>query len=266
VFPGGRLPEQDPVGRQIAATMIESLVPRCGVRAGTCGLILPGNPVAPANASDPLLGFVQRLLTLRGYHTMVVHSALACVLADLDDQGFSGVGVSVGAGFAGVTIAINGRSLGEWTVRRGCDQLDETFARSRGRFLFDSCGNKYLDLGAVSRWRTGSPIDLANPRTDDEDLLRSLTREWLTSVLREIGQQIELTGVSGTLPPYLGLVVGGGPARMTGFDQLVAEAMHRTQFPVRISEVRSGRSSEFNLARGCLIAVELETRSTARSA
>jgi hypothetical protein len=53
---------------------------------------------------------------------------------------------------------------------------------------------------------------------------------------------------------------------MTGFDQLVVECLHRVQFPLRIREVRIGKPNDFSLARGCLIAAELEAGRTARSA
>jgi hypothetical protein len=263
VLPNGALPEKDPLGRQVAATLVESLIPPRGVRAGTAGVIVPGNP--SVESDDSLLGFVDRLLSLKGYRTLLVHSGLACVLAELNDQRFTGIGLSVGASSSSLCVAHNGRSLGEWTVRRGCDQIDETFARSRARFLFDSDGNKYLNIPSVTRWRTTSPIDLAAPRHDDEDLLASLCREWLSAVFREIGERLARARLQ-ALPASLSLVVGGGPARMTGFDQLVAESLHRSNFPLRVSEVRVGQPSEFTHARGCLIATELETRQTARSA
>lgn len=263
VLPGGALPEKDPLGRQVAATLIESLVPARGVRAGTAGVIIPGNP--SPDADDALLGFVDRLLSLKGYRTLLVHSGLACVLSELNDQRFTGIGLSLGATTSSLCVAQNGRSLGEWTVRRGCDQIDETFARSRARFLFDSDGNKYLNIPSVTRWRTSTPIDLASPRQDDEDLLASLCREWLGSIFRDIAQRLGQVRLS-MLPTSVALVVGGGPARMTGFEQLVAEALHRSQFPIRISEIRTGQPSEFTHARGCLIATELETQQAARSA
>lgn len=264
VLPGGRLPEGDPLGRQVAATLVEALIPSRGIRAGSAGLILPGNP--EADAENALLGFIQRLLALRGYRPCLVHAGRACVLAELEDQGFQGIGLSVGAACSSLCIARGGRSLAECTVARGCNHIDEAFARSRGRFLFDSTGNKYLNLPAVTNWRTSTPIDLTHPRDEDEDLLVSLCREWMMTVFRALGEELHEAGGSLRMPSPLVLVISGGPARMSGFDKLAAEALNRVDLPIRVSEVRSGRPSDFNHARGCMIATELEGQAAARSA
>ncbi|MBX3443619.1 MAG: hypothetical protein KF774_14525 [Planctomyces sp.] len=266
VLPGGRLTEHDPLGRQIAATLIEALIPQQGIRATTAGVIIPANPGSLNPAGDALFSFLQRLLALRGYRALAVHAGRACVLAELEDQGFTGIGFVAGSAATSMAIALNGRPLFEGTVRRGSDQIDEAFARSRGCFLFDRSGNRYLDLAAVARWRMAEPINLAAPRTPDEELLSSLFREWLNSACRSFAQQMRDAGTRLDVSEPLTLVTGGGPARMTGFERLAAEALRRAEIPVTLGEVRVGRSSEFTLVRGCLIAAEMELRAAARSA
>jgi hypothetical protein len=265
VFPNGRLPTDDPLGRQIAARLIESLIPNQSDRPGIAGLILPGDPIT-AEAGDPLYSFVQRLLALRGYRTLLVNAGAACVLTELEHRGFNGIGVSVGASSTSLSMALNGRALWQGAVRRGCQQTDEAFARSRGRFLFDSEGKRYLDLDGVARWRSTSSVNLAAPCHQDEELLQTLIREWLNSAFRELSVQMSDAMVAAGRSTSFSMVVAGGPARMKGFDHLVDEAVRRTGFPVRIDEIRNARPCEFTLARGCLLAAELESRPALRAA
>ncbi len=264
IFPEGRLATDDPVGRQVAAAVIESVLPVASRPAAPAAMVIPGTSTLAGR--QQLLHFAERVIALRGQAVAPLHAGTAAVLADLSDREFTGVGLDVGSSAVSLSVCVHGQPLAELTSDRGCAGVDEVFARSRGRYFFDHEGNRYLDTAAIARWRESTRIDLSSPTGDDQELLRSLVREWLMAVLSDFAQQLEKAATTRVARNVSVMTVTGGPARMPGFDLLVADAFRRAQIPVAITEIRTTAESDYTLARGGLIAAELEQKVALRNA
>ena len=59
------------------------------------------------------------------------------------------------------------------------------------------------------------------------------------------------------------MVVGGGSARIAGFERLFREILQTHSFPAQIDEIRFVTDSDFTIARGGLIRAELESADNA---
>ncbi len=266
VFPEGRLPKEDPVGRQVAVTLIESVLPAKGTLTGPAAMVVPSLGESRATRTDDLVRFADRVLTLRGTECIPLHAGTASILAELSDREFTGVGLCVGASSTSLSVAIHGQPVAELSFARGCGSVDEVFAKSRGRYFFDHEGNRYLDVRSVARWRESAGVDLASPNGDDQELLRSLVREWLLTAMSDFAQKLEQLGAARSARGVSVMTITGGPSRMTGFDVLVADAVRRAQLPLKIAEVRTAAASDYTLARGGLIAAELEQKVARKAA
>jgi hypothetical protein len=209
---------------------------------------------------DDIASFARRVLALRGIPCTPIHSGTASILAELGDREFTGLGLCVGSTTTSLSIAIHGQPVAELSVPRGISGVDETFARSRGRYFFDHEGNRYLDVRKVARWRETASVDLATPQGEDQDLLRSLVKEWLLAAMSEFTRRLEAQPVLRSVRSASILTVAGGPSRMTGFDVLVADALRRAQLPIAVTEIRTAAVSDYTMARGALIAAELEQK------
>lgn len=256
VFPEGRLPQNDPIGRQVAATVIESLLPAQAVVSGASSMIVPAD----------VSRFAERVLALRGIKCTDIHPGTASILAELNDCQLTGAGLCVGANSTSLGIAVHGQPVAELTFPRGLASVDEVFAKSRGRYFFDAEGNRYLDVRQVARWRESAQVDLTAPEGDDEDLLRSLVREWLMAAMLEFAQRLEALRAGRPGRGVNVMTLTGGPTRMSGFDVLVADSMRRAKLPLTILEIRTAGNCDYTLARGALIAAELEQKVATRKA
>ena len=260
VFPDGRLPLQDPVGRQVAATLIESVLPPKTPAGTSAILVVAGEGIAgPQGTVDPT-AFANRVLALRGIRSVALHAGTAAVLGGLSDREFTGAGLCVGANATCLSICVHGQPVAELTIGRGCSGVDEVMAKSRGRYFFDREGNRYLDVHTVSRWREMSAVDLSSPNGEDEELLRSLVREWLLKAFSEFASTLEALQIGRYVRRVSTMAITGGPSRMAGFDVVVADALRRAQLPLSMTEIRTGEASDYTIARGALIAAELEEK------
>ena len=61
-----------------------------------------------------------------------------------------------------------------------------------------------------------------------------------------------------SLPHPVSLILCGGSARVQGFGNLFQRKLADSDFPVRIQKVRIVTDSDYSVARGCLIAAEIE--------
>ena len=252
LLPQGQIPEHDPLGRQVIAAALESLLPQGN--GDECAMILP---IATQRSPEQQM-FFERLLRLRGYRPTTVTSGEATILATLGDQAFTGIGFSLGASGARVTIGHRGRILAEATSPRGGDWLDEQFAFQTERFLWDADGNQYLDLNAIAQWKNQTALSVLNPQTREEGLITDLYRELLRPILAEGATLCQKTPWLATYPTPLQLVCTGGPTKIQGFSILMRHLLQALRWPVEIGEIRCPAGDEFLNARGALIRATLD--------
>lgn len=247
LFPKGELPSDDPVGRQVCASLIDSLIPDGHQGNPLCTLTAPRQPAA----------FLAHLLHLRGYRTQVLHPATAVVLAELESAEFTGLAMTFGAETSTFSLCHLGQPLLELAAAHGSRSVEEGFARRRHRYLWDAQGNKYLDLPAMRRWLQGGTISLHESRDGDEQWLAdaywSQLSEFCPLIKRELAQHVR------QLPrtPFP-LVVSGGPVHLDGFPELLREAIQLSKWPLKISDIRVATFDPYSVARGSLVHSLLE--------
>jgi hypothetical protein len=281
LLPGGELPANDPVCRQVCVSLIESLIPAAWSAPAVCAVSAPPQP-------SP---FLEHVVELRGYRTLRLHPAAALVLAEAEQDEFTAAAVTMGAEQTAFTFCHLARPLVELTVPSGSRSIEDGFARRWDRFLWDSRGHRYLDLQAIQRWltgRSGDPVSddadvpvptphsstlhpqrqphLAAPRGPEETWLAdAFIRQW-SGFWKEIEQAV--TSIAPLLPRHpVPLIVSGGPAHLPGFLELAAATRREVagESPFCISEIRQAGQDPYSVARGLLIHATLwndETRTT----
>ncbi len=104
LLPKGAIPENDPLTRQIIASLVESLLPEPHHAREICCLTLPklrSNLCGSQGAigqftSNPDFEFFIRLVCLRGYSPLILSSSMAVVLAELIEDAFTRISLTFG--------------------------------------------------------------------------------------------------------------------------------------------------------------------------
>lgn len=256
LLPGGDLPDKDPVGRQVCASLIESLIPNPVRHSAVCAVSTPPQPRP----------FLEHVLELHGYRIVRLHPATALVLADSDRDEFTAAAVTMGAEQTTFTICHLGRPLVELAFPFGSRAIEDGFARHWNRFLWDSRGHRYLDFQSIQRWLSGrpdaqvdgdeqsGPVSLAVPRSPEAKWLAdAFTRHW-ARFWKEVEE--EVASIAPVLPRHpVPLIVSGGPVQLPGFLELVSSTRRKVagESPFRISELRRTSHAPYSVARGLLI-------------
>lgn len=249
---GGRLADDDAIGRQVCAWLIELLLPPAGSGIDHCVMTMPRGETATGGADGWTTQFLEHIVQLRGYQTSVLHPALAVALAELDEHEFTGACLTIGA--ESITFAITRCSqlVVEGRFTKGSREILERFAHARKKYLWDHAGNVYLDLPAVHRWLQQEDVSLRAPQSDDESWLRDAFEEQLLSAWFSLKRKITRCE-DPVLRQPLPLIVSGTPARLSGMMDIVAESLMLSGLPLQFNQLRPATFDPYSVARGLLI-------------
>jgi hypothetical protein len=259
ILPGGELPEEDPLSRQLAAALVDALLPATSTPGQICCLALPRTAGGPRRHQSPEWQFFSRLVRLRGYEPLLVERSQALVVAELGQRGFTGLGLLIDPSTSEMVLAHQGTVLVHAVVPRGGDWIDEQLARKTERIVWDMEGNGYVDVDAVARWKAQSAPSLVFPQNDEAQLLAYLYQQLLQDLVGVFAARCRECPEIATLRGPLPLVCWGGPTQADGFVPVMAERLERGGLPLAVGDTRVVADPTYTIARGCLILAELES-------
>ncbi|MCA9089304.1 MAG: hypothetical protein KDA90_11815 [Planctomycetaceae bacterium] len=250
------IPQDDPVGRQVCASLLGSLIPQ---RTSPYGRRLPCVTTLPADsAADSMTGaFFNRLLALMGYEMVPINSGFALVLSSLAEKGYSGLAITFGAESVSCCLAHTGVPVWEATFAGGARVAEEVMAETRKQYLYDREGTRYLDLLTIARWSRSPAVCIDNPKGPDAELFSSLYREWLGETVEQIAMAMEQASSSTCRGP-LYVAIGGRPQRTGGFVPLFIETCKKHGISITRENVIVSPADSLQVARGALIFALLE--------
>ncbi len=239
LLPGGRVPQSDPVARQILTLMIDAVLPIAERPGDVCCLTVPGGHDIHQNELPYDVRFFQQLVALRGYQPKLISPGQAVVLAELSTASFSGIGISFGAGTCQIGVIHCGRELASCSfhdclIDHSTDRIEQTTSPT---------GHDPI------------PVDRTLRAARDQVLVRALT-ETLTAARDELEQQ----EVNRWLAQPTHIVCTGRPTTEPGFSHLFAQVWNSLEWPMKVGQLRVTTDAIYSIARGCLIQSRLENR------
>ena len=204
-------------------------------------------PAAPVDAPDKDViyhqGIFERIITECGFDAIPSNEAMAIIFSETAADGFSGLGLSFGAGMVNIALAINTIEGMVFSVTRAGDWIDAGAARAVGSTQARMCAIKEKGL------------DLMNPVGRDQEALVLYYKSMIEYALDHITQQFRLQAHKFVLPRAIPLVVSGGTSLATGFLDFFMTVFEkkRESFPIEISDIRQAKEPLNAVAQGLLI-------------
>lgn len=257
VLPGGFLPEDDPVGRQLAAGIFESLMPEPLLHGEPCTLTMPLS-LGPDVESTREWKFFSQLARLRGYQPICLNVCVAAALSGLGHAGFSGLSLYVDSTGSGLSLLHHGEVVVEAAVPYGGEWIDEHLARKTERLVWDMDGECYVDLDSMIRWRKAQSPNLHAPQNDEVQLLAYIYEQLLKDLLTAFVSECNDSEIIDTFRHSTVMTCGGEATMLAGFPQMLADLLQRFPLPMPVIELRSADDPDFAVVRGGLIRAEIE--------
>jgi len=190
---------------------------------------------------------LRRLFEGMGYRAMAINEGLAVIFSELQDNNFTGIGVSCGGGMCNAALAYLSIPSIMFSVAKGGDFIDQ----SAGSVL-----NEYATRIKVLK---EEQLDLSRPPKDKveralhiyyEDLVQTL----VSALKKALSRTEKLPKTDRALP----IVLSGGTAKPKGFKELFERLLKTQPLPIAISEVRMAADPLTATARGALVAAMYE--------
>ncbi len=258
----GEIDETDLISRQVCAWMIDLLLPFSQQANELCMLTLPRGINADQSGESWTAQFLEHVIQLQGYETEVMHPATATCLAELEDVGFTGIGLTIGAEAITFSMTLHSRPILELRSSKGSTDVIERFAHAHKKYVWDASGNSYLDLPSVYQWMAERDVSLLSPETAEEKWLRDAYEELLLSAWFSFKRKIVHCHES-ILNQTFPIVLSGAASQLQGFPDLVLESLRLSGIPITPSEIRVATFEPYSVARGLLIQAELTAGKTA---
>jgi hypothetical protein len=194
---------------------------------------------------------LKNFLSSLGYNAKPLNEGQAVVFSELQDENFTGIGVSFGGGMCNVSVSFMSMPMITFSIPKGGDYID----RNVSEVLGEANTTKV-------RLEKEENLDLSRAPKDDlaralhiyyEDVLQSL----IDGLRAEFRASSQLPKIDRAMP----VVLAGGTARPAGFLQKFEQMLVAGgEFPIEISDVRMAADPLTATAHGCYIAAMSETK------
>jgi hypothetical protein len=247
----GLLNPQEEQSQHIMQLIVQRLVPRARKNNEVLYFSVPGKGEGVNGKLVYHQAVLKSFLSSLGYNAKPLNEGQAVVFSELQDENFTGIGISFGGGMCNVSVSFMSMPMITFSLPKGGDYID----RNTTEVLGEANSTKV-------RLEKEEHLDLSRPPKDDlsralhiyyEDVLQTL----IDSLRAEFSASSQLPKIDRPLP----VVLAGGTARPTGFLQKFEQMLVAGgEFPIEISDVRMAKDPLTATARGCYIAAMSEMK------
>ena len=194
---------------------------------------------------------LKQFLQSLGYNAKPINEGQAVVFSELQDESFTGIGISFGGGMCNVSVSFMSMPMITFSVPKGGDYIDRSVAEVMGE-----SNTTKVRLFKEER------LDLSRPPKDEmmsafhifyDDLMKTL----IDRLRSEFSRSSQLP----KLDRPMSVVLAGGTAKPKGFlEKFEGMLRAETDFPIDISSVRMAKDPLTTTAHGCYIAALAETK------
>ena len=201
-------------------------------------------PAAPIDAQYDIIyhtSVVKEIIKEIGYQDVsVMNEGLAVVYSELQNEGFSGVGLSLGAGLANVCYSFLGIPIFSFSICRSGDYLDEQVAKA--------VNETKSSVQAAKE----AGIDMLNPKNNIDKAYSAYYENLIEYIINQF-IRLYATADKKSLPNItepMTLAVAGGTSLAGGFTGLLEDKIRTSNFPVPIGKLVQSKDPLIAIAKG----------------
>lgn len=187
---------------------------------------------------------VKSVLSSCGYFPRSINEAEALCYGELEEDDYTGIGLSWGAGMVNTCIMLNGESILTFSTTKSGDWIDHMSAIA----VSEPDGIVQLEKES-GKFKVGenNPNRILSAVSAYYERLIDYTTKQLVVALSE----------SKSLPKFkkpLSIVVAGGTSQAEGFVEMFEKKLKENNFPLQIKNVKQADDPLHAVSKGCLIA------------
>ncbi|HEY8096134.1 MAG TPA: hypothetical protein VIE65_08570 [Methylobacter sp.] len=241
---GGILNAGEIDAQQVMSLMMKQVLGEPKVKGEKCSFSVPA-PALDVIGSDVTYHreILKKILTELGYNAEPVNEAHAVIFSECVKENFSGIGISYGSGMTNVCLSYNAMSSMEFSIGKGGDWVDEGAGRAVSVTRAKICALKE------------SGVDLTKPQTREQEAIALFISSLIDYSINGIIEQFARSKDKILIPKPIPVIVSGGTSKAGSFLEKFKERfeLHRTKFPIEVSEIRAASDPMTAVAAGLLM-------------
>ena len=190
---------------------------------------------------------VKTILGECGYAARSINEAEALCYAELENNDYTGIAVSCGAGMTNVCVMLNGEPTVVFSTTKSGDWIDRMSAVATGE-----------PDGVVQAEKEGGGFTIGEP--NGNPILSAVSAYYERLIDYTTKQLSAALTEHKSLPKFkdpLTVVVAGGTSQAKGYVELFAKKLEENGFPLTIKSVKHAADPLHAVAKGCLIAAKV---------
>lgn len=213
----------------------------------------PNEPVIYSSPVDPIdsdVGMLYHQETIQSfledvdYDAESISEGMAVIYAELEDTGFTGLGIDFGAGVTSVCLAIQGDPAVQFSLARGGDWIDNQTAQVTGTQVSKVTAIKESDFELNNQIDAGSV----------EGVLSIHYEDYINYVVEKIAEEVDEGDIEEEFD--VPVVVTGGRSKPNGFIKLFERQLEDADIPFSFSDVHQAHTPLYSVAHGTLIVAD----------
>lgn len=236
---------------KFAMPVLEAILQNVIPKARTAGETMAFSVPAAAEGQESDLTYheatLRNYLDGLGYKSVAINEGLAVIFSELEEENFTGIGLSCGGGLCNGTLAFLSIPSIMFSLGKGGDFIDASVGNvvnehaTRVKILKEES----LDLSKAPKDKLDKALHIYY-----EDLVLSLSE----ALRQAISRAEKLPKTDRPMP----IVLSGGTAKPRGFKELFDKSLKSRSLPIEIGQVRMASDPLTATARGALIAAMYE--------
>lgn len=237
--------EKGQEGLSLIEGILQNLLGRPKIPAVPLYFSVPGELIDGGNNLLYHTGIIQAYLSGLGYSAKPVNEGLAVVMAELADNNFTGVGVSIGGSMCHVCLAYLSIPVVSFSIQKAGNYIDKQVSACTGELLYNVTATKENNFNLLAK--PADHVDRAL-RIYYHDVVKTVV-EGMKSMFRKVDLPI-----NGPIP----IVFSGGVMKTEGLLAAFDKALKSTKLAVEFSRVQQANDPATSVVRGALVKAMVE--------
>nr|ASQ41167.1 magnetosome protein Mad28-2 [Candidatus Magnetananas rongchenensis] len=202
---------------------------------------IPGEPLEGKGSVVYHDKIMRQYLAGLGYKALSVNEAMAVVMAELEDEGYTGIGVSMGGGMCNVCLSYLSVPVITYSIQKGGDYINKMAGESVG------------EPATTMKMIKEEQLNLATPPKDRlHTALNIFYEDVITSLISSIQQVLSAADRLPRIPKPIPIVLSGGTVLPGGFEKKFTDILKKHALPIEISKVKLAKNPLESTAKGAL--------------
>jgi hypothetical protein len=233
--------------KKILAFILKEVVGKASEENEKLVFCVPAQPVDQED-DDFDIGYhedvVKTILAECGYDPRSINEAEALCYAELEDEDYTGIGISCGAGMTNVCVMLNGEPTVVFSTTKSGDWIDRMSAVATGET--DS---------VVQAEKEGGDFKIGQP--NENPVLEAVSAYYERLIDYTTKQLSAALSNHKSLPKFkhpIKIVIAGGTSQADGYIEAFKKKIEENNFPLSVKEVKHSSDPLHAVSKGCLIA------------